>query len=91
MKRILWLLFLLLGSLTIQAQSDYHTRQAQAYQREAARYTRQAEQYDREAARYNQQAQRHLRGAERHSRRKDYAQVRTCQQRARRATDQAET
>lgn len=60
-KVILVLCFCLFLKLGCYAQtSDYYTRQAQSYQREAAYYQRQAESYQREADYYNRLTRNNL-------------------------------
>ena len=69
LKKLISIIIISLGFLTLVAQNDYYIKQAQSYQREAEYYTKQALGYEREVDYYNRQAQGYLREAEYYSKR----------------------
>lgn len=72
MKHLVTIILFNVLCLTANAQtSDFYTRQARSYQREAAYYMRQADSYQREADYYNRQTQGNLREAEYYTRQKN--------------------
>lgn len=78
MKHLVTIILFNVLCLTANAQtSDFYTRQARSYQREAAYYMRQADSYQREADYYNRQTQGNLREAEYYTRQKKYDRAKT--------------
>ena len=63
-KRLLILMLVLSGSLSVVAQDSYYMGKAKDYMRDAEYYTKKAEGYDREAEYYNKKAQGYLREAD---------------------------
>ena len=51
MKRLISIIIISFGFLSLMAQNDYYIKQAQSYQREAEYYTKQALGYEREVVR----------------------------------------
>lgn len=87
MKHLVAIILFNVLCLTANAQtSDFYTRQARSYQREAAYYMRQADSYQREADYYNRQTQGNLREAEYYTRQKKYDSAKAYQNRAKSTT-----